>query len=64
MNAVLCFKQLPEEEVVLLVVEEEEGAAEAEEGEEEGDRISGLQNIQCRFVKWKDSCIIVAFKIM
>jgi len=63
-NAVLCFKQLQEEEVVLLLVEGAEGVAEVEEGEEEDDLICGLQSVQCRFVEWKDSGIIVAFKII
>lgn len=38
---------------------EEEGVAEVEEEEEEDEHTSGSQSI-----KWKDSCIIVAFKIM
>lgn len=43
---------------------EEEGVAEVEEEEEEDEQTSGLESIKCQFVKWKDSCIIVAFKVM
>ena len=57
------FTQLLEEEAVLLVVEEE-GVAEVEEEEEEDDHACGSQSIQCRFVKWKECCIIVAIKIV
>ena len=57
------FTQLLEEEAVLLVVEEE-GVAEVEEEGEEDDHTCGSQSIQCRFVKWKECCIIVAIKIV
>lgn len=43
---------------------EEEGVAEVEEEEEEDDHACGSQSIQCRFVKWKECCIIVAIKIV